>query len=1029
MALQFSNTQWPFAYGLQEGVDNRQVPPGTLITAENLVWRKHGRLEKRFGITPFTDAVLGASALSNPRRVWARGDELCCLDDNGLNAYSATSKVWRNAGKVSALMLTWSTLLDTASGVQAWDTAVSAGGQRVDAWVTGGLGSTNGNIYYQIVDSVTGAILTTPTRINGGSVGNGVRVLAVGTGIVIVAQLGTANISAISITFSLGSPLIGALTTLRSDNTARSWDAVTVGSNFVIAYNSTSTVFSLYAYNATLAPQATGTMTETVGVRGVSLASDGTRIYVAYIQSAIASPAVKYAVFSTALAQTVAPVTIEVSGATTANRIGCCVYDATHALVVYDFPGPGGFTRMTSYLVGSTGTVTTSSKRGTYNVTPVSRPFMLNSVAYVAGVDSVTLGTDGSNTQIYECEITDSTSVSDSVPHRLTGMVDLLLGGVPNTSLTSPLPSASPLGASSVVLLMPFLSAVNGVYGNVAGVRQGLRVVTIGPASSDAQRPLSNNNESYLSGSLFTAYDGAQAFDYGYPRAPTLSLSASSAGGSIGAGDYLYGVYLESRSATGLVYRSPTNTTPAKVTLTGAASSVGLSVAAASSSLRQSIGTGFGVNALQTTLIAGYRTTANGTVYQRLTMEPTYNAAYISENTQAGGFSDTSLDASISGTNIPLASRPAIYTTGGILDDYAPPASVTQFLHVDRLWVLAGDRRAWWYSKAFQDDLGVAPGFNPGLRVVFSEAQTAGVGMDDKAIFFSPTSIAYMQGLGPAPNGQNSDFAPPTKIQTDVGCTNARSVVSTPDGIMFLSDRGIYLLSRGLEVSWIGRAVKDTLASYPNVTSAVLVPGQNQVRFTCNATDGATGIVITYDYVEKQWATWRVQVGGPFGVPSAPIADACMWRGQYIIASTGRVLFEDPTTYLDNGAWVTATLETAWISANGPLLFQSVRTVQFHGRSYTDHDLTISIGFDSETAYAETRVFVAGGPITTPGDFEDPEITVGPRRKCNHIRFKMTDATPSSGTVGTGRGPYFEMFGIEVGMKRGFGNTPAAKKA
>lgn len=1022
MPLQFQNTQWPFSMGLQEGVDNRQVPPGTLVTADNLVWRKHGRVEKRNGMSAFNNGVIGASALSNPRRVWARGDELCCLDDNGINAYSDTSKIWRNAGPVSSVGLTWSTLVDSTFGIQAWDTAISSSGQRVDAWVTGNLASSSGVLFVQIVDSVTGAILTTPFKANGTTQANGVRVLKVGAAIVVVAQFGAATISALTITFSSGVPIIGSMTTLRTDSTGRVFDAVAVGSNYAIAYNASATSLKLYSYNTSHAQQATGGITgETNGTKAISIDSDGTIIYVAYVRNG-GGQATAYAVANAStLAQTVAPVVIETPTGLAANRIGCCIYDATHAIVAYDIVPSN--TRLTSYLVSSTGTVTTSSKRGTYNAYPLGRPFMFNGNCYVPAVEASVFGTDVSTAMLLQIEVTDSSSVTDSVPMRLVGVIDVLIGGITNFGLNSPLGGAS-AASSQMTYLSPFISTSSNLT-----MRQGLRVVTLAAASGDMQRPLSNNNESYLSGSLFTAYDGAIAFDYGFPRAPTLAIGTSTTGGNIAAGAYLYGAHLEFRSATGLVYRSPTNTSGGTVTTTGATSSATATAGAYSTSLRQSLPYGFGVNAVEPTLLALFRTTVNGSVYQRLTIEPTYITVYVSENLPTVTVTDTSLDANVGGSGVALASRPAIYTTGGILDDYAPPASVTQFLHVDRLWLLAGDRRSWWFSKAFQDDLGTAPGFHPTFRITFSEAQTAGIGMDDKAVFFSSTSISYMQGLGPAPNGANSDFGAPTKIQTDVGCTNARSVVSTPDGIMFLSSRGIYLLSRALEVTWIGRPVKDTLASYPNVTSAVLVPGANQVRFTCNNSAGTNGIVIVYDYVEKQWATWSIQVGGPFGLASAPLYDACIWRGQWVAATIGTVIFEDATTYLDNGVWVTMTVETAWISANGPLLFQSVRTAQFHGKSYTDHNLTIQIGFDSETAYTETKPFPAQGPITTPGDFEDPEVTVGPRRKCNHIRFKLQDASPTTGTIGTGRGPYFEMFGIEVGMKRGFGNTPAAKKA
>jgi hypothetical protein len=63
---------------------------------------------------------------------------------------------------------------------------------------------------------------------------------------------------------------------------------------------------------------------------------------------------------------------------------------------------------------------------------------------------------------------------------------------------------------------------------------------------------------------------------------------------------------------------------------------------------------------------------------------------------------------------------------------------------------------------------------------------------------------------------------------------------------------------------------------------------------------------------------------------------------------------------------------------------------------------------------------------------EEASVTINPRRKCNTIRFRISDAAPTGAgiiTPVTGRGPAFDMMGIEVGMKRGFGNAPATKRA
>jgi hypothetical protein len=471
-----------------------------------------------------------------------------------------------------------------------------------------------------------------------------------------------------------------------------------------------------------------------------------------------------------------------------------------------------------------------------------------------------------------------------------------------------------------------------------------------------------------------------------------------------------------------MLHRGPTFVSAAPVAVAASGKVTLGSLLAVSLESKQDVANGGFTTNPRPTALALYRSTVGGSVLQRLTQEPANNVITDNAAVQSQSYVDSAADA---GT-VALASRPAIYTTGGILDDLAPPASVTMFHHADRLWVLSGDRLTWCYSKAFQDDLGVAPGFPPTFRISFDETQVAGATMDEKSVFWSATGIRYMLGTGPAPSGQNSDFQGPFVIQSDVGCTNARSVVGTPDGVMFLSDRGLYLLTRGLEPVWIGRPVKDTLALFPNITSATLVAKQNQVRFTCNNAASSAGIVLVYDYVEKQWSTFKYNDGVTYG---CAIVDACMWNGAWaFMTPTGLVFVESSTTFLDAGVFVPMTLETAWIAAAGPLAFQSVRELTLHGTSNTDHDLTVSVGFDSDPSYPQATTFLATTPVTSVGD-EECTIIIGTRRKCSHVRFKIRDGTPSAGVLGTGRGPSWDMMALEVGMKRGTKTNPATKRA
>ncbi len=1033
--LDFQLQQIPFRFGLSEGTDPHQVPPGTLTTAENVAWKQSGRVEKRFGVAaPLVRTLVdGGTAIASATRLFTRGSELCLIDGASLYAYAPTLAKWRNVGRVPNVGMTWATVSNQVSGCQRPDSAISAAGQRIDAWTTGdGAVGANGALFVQVTDVTSGALQLAPTQLASSLIGN-VRVVVIGTTAIVVA-----NTSAVvkAWTVDLSTLVVSAPTTLRSDvafiatgvGAYASFDAIAVGTNFIVAYTATGPLLKLYSYNASLVQQATGGITgEANGAAMVSIDGvSGEGLYVFYQSGEVAGVSMLRLALAnvSTLAQTVAPSTIEtLAAATEARSVGVCRYDASNCIVAYTAPGVGGteMWRATTYKVSNAALITASSERGTFGNYMLSAPFMFGGSCYMLLSDGVVGGGRSDiNSCLVEVEVT--ARVSPFTPHRLVGLIDPLVGGLVPYGTT--LAKASSVSATSVTIPLPFQEVTNPSY-----VRQGLRILSLTLGASlpaDMWRITGAGQEAFIYAGILSAYDGRAAFDYGFLRSPTIySATASNGTGNMVAGTYLYGVVLEYRSATGLLYRSPPDTSG---TVTFAAPSDTVVVTSQCYNLgnKQTIATLFGSSSALPTLHAWYRTVVNGTVYQRRTLEPTDTVTYVDQLTENVSFTDLAADAAVGGSANGMASRPAMYTTGGILDDYTPPGGVTTFQHRQRLWALTGDQKTWWYSKSFQDDLGVAPGFHPDFRISFAETQSCGIGMDDKHIFFSATGVAYMQGDGPAPNGANSDYIAPSQIQSDVGCTSPRSLVSTPDGIMFLSARGICLLTRGLEIVWLGRPIKDTLAAYPTVTSAVLVAKHSEVRFTCTTTAGTTGIVLVYNYVEKQWSTSKYHDGTTYG---CAIADACIHNGAWtFVTPAGLVFSESTTSYLDNATYVPMTLETAWIAAAGPLAFQSVRTFALHGQSFTNHDLTVSVGFDSDTSYPQVASFAAQSTVTTVG-VEECEVIIGTRRKCQTIRFKVVDATPTTGAVSTGRGPAFDMMGLEVGVKRGFAGLPATKRA
>jgi hypothetical protein len=1017
--LDFQVVQAPFRFGVEEGIDPKQVPFGTLLTAKDVVWKKSGRLEKRYGTQILSSSIVGGGSLSAASRLVVRGDELALTD--GSTLYGYTSSGWVSRGRLPNVGLEWSTHLDTSQGIATSDLAVLSNGQVVEIWVTGNPARlTAGSLYYQIRDVDSGSAITAPTLLAATTVWPLVRIVSTGTTWLALWVDGSGNLK-----YGNASGTGTLKTDAAFGANARSLDAVVFGTDFVVAYSLNAGGIRLVRYSLASTPVQVSTATVTgeasTNIGSISVAGgDGEKLYIAY---SVTTTGIKFAISNpSTMAQTVAPTSVVASASLIMGTVAAVRSSSTSCLLVYSFATntyAAGFTA--SATISSTGTVTAG--RFTYYMRVLTRPVLIGSRFYsVFATDYLALRTEASlafkTSDVVESDsfLVDVTNDgTSSEPFREVGKVDVTIAGGWTRGFVS---TPSAISSTETAIAVGYQAAVST---DAIGVRQGVRFVRATTGASlpeDLWRSVSQGGEAYLAGPVFTSYDGIDPIGYGWPHAPyidPINTVASAAGGVLATGNYIYNVTGERRSNVGVLHRSPAGIATT-VAVTGPTGSVTVGVIAASLGHSSNIPGGFPL----------FRSVVDGTIVQRIAVEPSFmtfvdsGLSFPATTVDVSG--DTNIYPNTIGTDgFALATRAAIYTAGGELDDHQPPAFVTVALYRDRLFGIAGDRREVWFSKDYKTNPGVAPGFNPALRIVFNDTLTALAVLDERLIVFSETGIYYLAGDGPAPNGDGG-YDSPNKLQTDVGCTNARGVVSTADGVYFVNNSEIHLLTRGMEIAWVGKPMQDKLTSYPNITSAVCVTAKNQIRFTCNATDGLSGVVLVFDYVEKQWSHFEYSGG-------VAIADACMHGGVYTFVTTsGAVYKEDSTTYLDNGSFVAPMLETAWVHAAGPLSYHSVRNFRIDGVSATPHGLAISVGFDGESTYQQgpTTWAESVSGVTSIADNVTANVSIGTRRKCRSIRFKIVETAPAM--LGTGQGAKWSSMGIEVGVKRGLGALAARQK-
>lgn len=433
--------------------------------------------------------------------------------------------------------------------------------------------------------------------------------------------------------------------------------------------------------------------------------------------------------------------------------------------------------------------------------------------------------------------------------------------------------------------------------------------------------------------------------------------------------------------------------------------------------------------------IVGYRWSTNQEEYFQFTSitQPVLNSPSLQ---LAPDIIDASSDAAILGNNL-------IYVTGGVIENISPPATSLMALFDDRLWLVdAEDTNLLWFSKQVIEatPLEMSDLFTVYVAPTTGSQKSTGpvtslFPMDDKLSIFSKNAIRYINGTGPDNTGSNSQYSQPIFITSPVGCANQSSLTMVPNGQIFQSDHGLWLLDHSLQVTYIGAEV-EAYNQY-TVTSATTIPGTTQVRFSLN-----NGLMLVYDYFVGQWSVFS----------GTSVISSCVYNGLHTTVNPqGIVSQETPGQYLDNGNPVLLGLTTSWLTLAGLQGYQ--RAFQFFllGQYYTPFRLQCSIAYDfnsspeqgtliSPTNYSQNY----GGPTPNPGDGTDSEDPYGQgnpyggptnilnwrvfltKQRCQSFQISLQEVyDPSLGVVA---GAGFTLSGLQliVGIKRGYRTISSA---
>jgi hypothetical protein len=577
-------------------------------------------------------------------------------------------------------------------------------------------------------------------------------------------------------------------------------------------------------------------------------------------------------------------------------------------------------------------------------------------------------------------------------------LVENIGGGLPLGSgpeVRALLPSVNVVSAGVVqCALLTRTYEIQQTSNNTSNISYNLGIISeqIDFTTDDIQTNQLGSNLNIGSGAIL-AYDGASVVEQGFHLYPeTVTAVASGSDGSLGAGTYGYLVVYQWVDNQGQTHESAP---------LGAGDPLSI-VVSANNHVVLTIPT-LRLTEKQNVTIAIYRTAANGSTYFRLDVQyfpfPINNS--VSSDTVT--FTDYSSDASISGNS-------QIYTQSAV-PNIAAPASNAMTEYKNRLIVVPSENPyEFWYSQQVITEpvTGIPVEFSNSFIQNVSTVGGALKGvtkLDDKLILFKDSSIYYMTGTGPSPSGANSDFTDPQFVTSDVGLVDMRSIVTMPMGLIFKSTKGIYLLDRSLQASYVGARVEGY--NQYSVLFSQLIPNSTQIRFLLS-----NGTMLMYDYYFNRWGTFSC----PAGISS------CVFGGVHTyLASDGTVYKEAAGTYYDGvSTSILMSFTTSWIKLAGLQGYQRAYFFYLLAEYISAHQLSLSISYDFSASSSQTTTIT---PSTT--DLLENWRVFLAKQRCQSFQIALQEIY--TGTPGAA----FTMSGLNLiaGVKSPFRTISAAQSA
>jgi len=978
--LQKQNASLSFQGGLQSKTDGLQLQPPALLDLQNGMFDKAGQLNKRFGYNILSSNVINSNSISSVVALDSFNEELNLFDNESIYTYSPTASEWINRGIAISLVNTNNQIIRSAAAQQLNPDSVILGNVQVVAWE-----DSRGGVRFSSLDVVTNAYFISDQLLDV----NGMRPKCIsfnnqififyndGLNNIYYVKLNTANPSVISIPISIISDCV--------NQTAL--DCCVSNGKLFVAYSKASAgdffVSSVYLDSALAVHSVTDMPDQdpgTITITSISIVGDSVnQLWLSW--GSLTSSSFDYSrtyvsAYDPFLAVLLIPTIVEdqlaltIAGIESATGSGILLLTYT----VNEDPSHNPSNNLIrSIIVNTVGTIVNVGTLRSVGL--ASKPFVYQSNIYINVVFQSAL------------QSTYFQVLLSNPAFTIVGKVAPQLGGGQVTNSLLATVSQTSAGVFSYANLIKgrFISEDNTSFSLL-----GVNSTKIDFTDPDKFNSVTYANNLLFVGGILQSYDGVSVVEQNFHIFPEgITFSIVHGAGALSAGQYQYQFIYCWTDKFGQIQQS--DVSPTLTVTTSVDDAVILSIP----TLRLTAKSGV--------VVKIYRTQVNETTFQEVTDE----LAPLLNNTAVDTINFTDAEADIN-----IAANQTIYTTGGVLNNSAPPSCSLISLYQDRV-MLSGleDSNTIWFSKNRVDNSNfntIPCEFSDQLTISVSPASGNGQSgpittiatMSGNLIIFKESAIYLLSGDGPNDEGGGNSFPDPQLITQSVGCTNPNSVILTDQGLFFQSpNKGMWLLNLSLgPPEYIGAGVDDIARSY-TVTGNILDPNDNIIIFTTD-----NGPAMVYDYYIQQWTSWT----------NHNAVDAIVWNNTFVFAkSNGSVYMQNRGSFNDgviNGRQIPVSMEftTPWLSFAQMQGYQKVFRAFLLGQYKAPHSLIVSVGYDFNPAFEPSVVInpniTAGsnlwGSSSTWGSDSDPwggdwhpyefQINLS-RQKCTSIRFKISD--------------------------------------